>query len=164
MRKLRILAHISLDGVIQHEIDEGFVHGDWTAPYRTSAGLAAVLEAQDSRFDLLLGRRTYDAWAGYWPRVLRLALGLRPLCLRLLLSDSMRHLLLSLLVASVFIPHPNPANELLLGTWTLVKDGSQGSPTARTHVVFTKTACTFYSSGQADERRYTLSMKSPWRK
>ncbi|MBF9224080.1 dihydrofolate reductase family protein [Hymenobacter ruricola] len=67
MRKLRILAHISLDGVVQHENDEHFTHGDWTTPYRSPAGLAAVLEAQGSRFDLLLGRRTYDLWAGYWP-------------------------------------------------------------------------------------------------
>ncbi|GAB2875069.1 dihydrofolate reductase family protein [Hymenobacter ruber] len=67
MRKLSILAHVSLDGVIQHENDAHFTHGDWTTPYRTPAGLAAVLEAQGRRFDLLLGRRTYDIWAGYWP-------------------------------------------------------------------------------------------------
>ncbi|MGI4871161.1 MAG: dihydrofolate reductase family protein [Janthinobacterium lividum] len=69
MRKIRIMEHISLDGVIQHENDENFTHGNWTAPYRTPAGLAAVLEAQGSSFDLLLGRRTYDAWAGFWPQV-----------------------------------------------------------------------------------------------
>jgi dihydrofolate reductase len=68
MRKLRILAHISLDGVIQHENSDGFAYGDWTAPYRSSAGLAAVIEAQGNSFDLLLGRRTYDTWAGYWPK------------------------------------------------------------------------------------------------
>jgi dihydrofolate reductase len=68
MRKLRIMEHISLDGVIQHENGEGFAHGNWTAPYRTPAGLAAVVEAYGSRFDLLLGRRTYDAWAGFWPQ------------------------------------------------------------------------------------------------
>lgn len=62
------MEHISLDGVIQHEDGEGFAHGNWTAPYRTPAGLAAVVEAQGSSFDLLLGRRTYDAWAGFWPK------------------------------------------------------------------------------------------------
>jgi dihydrofolate reductase len=68
MRKLKIIEHISLDGVIQHEDGEGFAHGNWTAPYRTPAGLEAVMEAQGSIFDLLLGRRTYDAWAGFWPK------------------------------------------------------------------------------------------------
>jgi dihydrofolate reductase len=68
MRKIRIMEHISLDGVIQHEDGEGFAHGGWTAPYRTPAGLEAVMEAQGSVFDLLLGRRTYDAWASFWPK------------------------------------------------------------------------------------------------
>lgn len=68
MRKIRIMEHISLDGVIQHENSEDFAHGNWTAPYRSPAGLEAVVEAQGSRFDLLLGRHTYDLWADYWPR------------------------------------------------------------------------------------------------
>ncbi|MFD2934702.1 dihydrofolate reductase family protein [Spirosoma flavum] len=68
MRKIRIMEHISLDGVIQHEDGEDFAHGNWTAPYRSPAGLEAVVEAQGSRFDLLLGRRTYDTWAGFWPK------------------------------------------------------------------------------------------------
>jgi dihydrofolate reductase len=68
MRKIRIMEHVSLDGVMQHDDDEGFAHGNWTLPYRTTAGLAALMEAQGSSFDLLLGRRTYDAWAGFWPR------------------------------------------------------------------------------------------------
>jgi dihydrofolate reductase len=68
MRKLRIIEHISLDGVIQHEESEGFKYGNWTTPYRTPFGLAAVVEAYGSRFDLLLGRRTYDAWAEFWPQ------------------------------------------------------------------------------------------------
>jgi dihydrofolate reductase len=68
MRKIRIMEHISLDGVIQHEDGEGFAHGNWTAPYRTPAGLEAVMEAQGSIFDLLLGRRTYDSWASFWPK------------------------------------------------------------------------------------------------
>lgn len=68
MRKLSIMEHISLDGVIQHENDENSAHGNWTIPYRTPAGLAAVVEVYGSRFDLLLGRRTYDAWSGFWPQ------------------------------------------------------------------------------------------------
>lgn len=68
MRKLKILEHISLDGVIQHSVDDDdFPYADWTAPYRSPAGRDAVLAAQGERFDLLLGRRTYDIWSGHWP-------------------------------------------------------------------------------------------------
>ena len=66
MRKIRIFEHISLDGVIEHDGD--YAYGAWTAPYRSPAGLAAVIEAHGTGFDLLLGRRTYDIWAGYWPK------------------------------------------------------------------------------------------------
>ena len=66
MRKIRIFEHISLDGVIEQ--DEGYAYGAWTAPYRSPGGLALVMEAQGTNFDLLLGRRTYDLWAGYWPK------------------------------------------------------------------------------------------------
>lgn len=69
MRTLKIIEHISLDGVIQHSADDdGFPYGDWTAPFRSPAGLAAVLAAQGERFDLLLGRRTYDIWSDNWPK------------------------------------------------------------------------------------------------
>ncbi len=69
MRKLKIIEHISLDGVIQNSDDDGdFPYSDWTAPYRTPAGLNAILAAQGESFDLLLGRRTYDLWSGYWPK------------------------------------------------------------------------------------------------
>jgi dihydrofolate reductase len=68
MRKLKIIEHISLDGVIQHSADDNaFPYSDWTAPYRTAAGRDAVMAAQGERFDLLLGRRTYDIWSSYWP-------------------------------------------------------------------------------------------------
>jgi dihydrofolate reductase len=66
MRKIRIFEHISLDGVIEQ--DEGYEYGAWTTPYRSPAGLEAVIEAHGTSFDLLLGRRTYDIWAGYWPK------------------------------------------------------------------------------------------------
>jgi dihydrofolate reductase len=68
MRKLKIIEHITLDGVIQHSADDGdFAYSDWTAPYRTPAGRDALLAAQGESFDLLLGRRTYDIWSGFWP-------------------------------------------------------------------------------------------------
>ena len=66
MRKIRIFEHISLDGVIEHDGD--YAYGAWTAPYRSPAGLAAVIEAQGTDFDLLLGRRTYDIWSDFWPK------------------------------------------------------------------------------------------------
>jgi dihydrofolate reductase len=69
MRKLRLIEHISLDGVIQHSADDGdFPYSDWTAPYRTPAGRDAVVAAHGESFDLLLGRRTYDIWSGFWPK------------------------------------------------------------------------------------------------
>ncbi|HRQ64951.1 MAG TPA: dihydrofolate reductase family protein [Xanthomonadaceae bacterium] len=70
MRKLKIIEHISLDGVIQHSADDDdFPYSDWTTPYRTPAGRDALMAAQGERFDLLLGRRTYDIWSGFWPMV-----------------------------------------------------------------------------------------------
>jgi dihydrofolate reductase len=69
MRRLKIFEHISLDGVIQVSDEDGdFPYGDWTAPHRTPAGRDAVLAAHGERFDLLLGRRTYDIWSGFWPK------------------------------------------------------------------------------------------------
>ena len=69
MRKLRIFEHISLDGVIQHSADDDdFPYSDWGAPYRTPAGRDAIIAAYGESFDLLLGRRTYDIWSGFWPK------------------------------------------------------------------------------------------------
>ena len=68
MRKLRIMEHISLDGVIQASGEDGFPYADWTAPYRTPAGRDELFAAHGGRFDLLLGRRTYDMWSGFWPK------------------------------------------------------------------------------------------------
>lgn len=69
MRKLKIVEHISLDGVIQNSTDDGFPYHDWTAPYRTPEGGKVVLAEHGEGFDLLLGRRTYDSWAATWPKV-----------------------------------------------------------------------------------------------
>ncbi|MFZ6820319.1 dihydrofolate reductase family protein [Undibacterium sp. Ji22W] len=69
MRKLKIIEHISLDGVIQHSADgDNFAYSDWTAPYRSPAGREAMLAAYGSGLDLLLGRHTYDIWSGFWPK------------------------------------------------------------------------------------------------
>lgn len=68
MRTLKIMEHISLDGVIQTSGEDAFPYADWTAPYRSPAGRDEVLAAHGGRFDLLLGRRTYDLWSDYWPK------------------------------------------------------------------------------------------------
>ena len=73
MRKIKIIEHISLDGVIQapggpeEDPSDGFKYGGWTAPLNDPEGGAAIVAAHGDDFDLLLGRRTYDIWSGYWP-------------------------------------------------------------------------------------------------
>jgi dihydrofolate reductase len=72
MKKIKIMEHISLDGVIQAPggADENgdYPYGGWTVPYRDPTGGEAILAAHGKDFDLLLGRRTYDIWAGHWPK------------------------------------------------------------------------------------------------
>lgn len=68
LRKIRIFEHISLDGVIAPRGDDDYSNGGWTAPYRGPEGRDAVIALQGADFDLLLGRRTYDLWSGYWPK------------------------------------------------------------------------------------------------
>ena len=69
MRKLRIFEHISLDGVIQQSADENnFPYSNWSEPYRTPAGRDLVVAMYGESFDLLIGRRTYDGFSGFWPK------------------------------------------------------------------------------------------------
>ena len=71
MRTIRIIEHITLDGVIQAPGGPGedgdYPHGGWAAPHQDPAGGEAIVAAQGEAFDLLLGRRTYDIFASYWP-------------------------------------------------------------------------------------------------
>lgn len=73
MRKIRIIEHISLDGVIQapggpdEDRENGFDWGGWAFPFFDPAVGEAIDAAHGERFDVLLGRKTYDIWAGYWP-------------------------------------------------------------------------------------------------
>jgi dihydrofolate reductase len=70
MRTLKIIVHMSLDGVIETSSGQGdsdFPYGDWTAPYRSPAGLQKVMAMYGETFDLLLGRRTYDLFSSFWP-------------------------------------------------------------------------------------------------
>jgi dihydrofolate reductase len=69
MRRIRVFAHVSLDGVVSPESENSdWANGGWTAPYRSPEGAALVAEAQGTGFDLLLGRHTYDLWSGFWPK------------------------------------------------------------------------------------------------
>lgn len=65
MRKIRIMEHISLDGITEHDRD--YEYAGWSAAYRSPEGLALLVAASGTNFDLLLGRTTYDIWSGYWP-------------------------------------------------------------------------------------------------
>lgn len=74
MRKLIVAAFISLDGVVQapggpeEDTSGGFAYGGWIWPYGDGSGeVMGGVFAQP--FELLLGRRTYDIFAAYWPHV-----------------------------------------------------------------------------------------------
>jgi dihydrofolate reductase len=72
MRKIKILEHMSLDGVIQAgggpNEDGDYPYGGWAVPHRDPAVGKEVLTVHSQPFHLLLGRHTYDIWAGYWPK------------------------------------------------------------------------------------------------
>ena len=74
MRKLIVLEHISLDGVIQapggpeEDTSDGFAYGGWSAPYSDEVIGTALRKQMNMPFDLLLGRTTFDIWEPYWPQ------------------------------------------------------------------------------------------------
>lgn len=75
MRKLITAAFVSLDGVMQapggsrEDPDGGFHHGGWVAPYSHAVTAKGTAENFGRPYDLVLGRRTYDIFAAYWPHV-----------------------------------------------------------------------------------------------
>jgi len=74
MRKVNVLEFVSLDGVIQapgdpeEDTSGGFAYGGWIGPHSDPASSAAIRKQMDMPFDLLLGRRTSDLWAQFWPQ------------------------------------------------------------------------------------------------
>ena len=74
MRKIVALEHISIDGVIQapggpdEDTSGGFVYGGWIAPYSDAILGTALRKQMNLPFDLLLGRKTFNIWAPYWPQ------------------------------------------------------------------------------------------------
>ena len=72
MRKIIVLSFITLDGVMQapggpeEDTSGGFKYGGWVAPYSDDV-YGKVMEKQMKPADLLLGRKTFEIFASYWP-------------------------------------------------------------------------------------------------
>jgi dihydrofolate reductase len=73
MRKIIAITQVTLDGVMQapggpeEDPSNGFTHGGWAMPF-VDDGVSQVLdETIAGEFDMLLGRRTYEIFAPYWP-------------------------------------------------------------------------------------------------
>ncbi|MFL5933204.1 MAG: dihydrofolate reductase family protein [Gaiellaceae bacterium] len=73
MRKLIVSTFLTLDGVMQapggpgEDDSGGFAHGGWSVNYWDERMGEVMGEAMSARFDLVLGRKTYDIFAAYWP-------------------------------------------------------------------------------------------------
>ncbi|HMD46467.1 MAG TPA: dihydrofolate reductase family protein [Acidimicrobiales bacterium] len=73
MGKLIVTEFVTLDGVAQapggpdEDSDGGFAHGGWQAPLADPESGEVIFEQARSMDALLLGRRTYEIFAGYWP-------------------------------------------------------------------------------------------------
>ena len=74
MRKLVVLSFISLDGVMQapggpeEDTSGGFEYGGWLVPFFDDVLGEVMAKQMASPFHLLLGRKTYDIFAAYWPQ------------------------------------------------------------------------------------------------
>jgi dihydrofolate reductase len=74
MRKLLVTTFVTLDGVMQspggpeEDPSEGFAHGGWSVGYWDEPMGEWMTEIMGHPFDLLLGRRTYEIFAAYWPQ------------------------------------------------------------------------------------------------
>ena len=74
MRKIIVLSFITLDGVMQapggpeEDTSGGFKYGGWTAPYFDEFSGKVMGEQMKRPFELLLGRKTFEIFASYWPQ------------------------------------------------------------------------------------------------
>lgn len=74
MRKIIVISHLTLDGVIQamggpeEDTNDGFAYGGWVAPYSDAEVGAVIRREMSMPFDLLIGRKTFDIWEPYWPK------------------------------------------------------------------------------------------------
>src|ERR687888_725615 len=75
MRKIIVGAQVSLDGVMQapgapwEDPTKGFTFGGWVVPYFDPAFGEELDRVFKEKFDLLLGRKTYEIFAAYWPYI-----------------------------------------------------------------------------------------------
>lgn len=73
MRKIIVLSFLSLDGVMQapggpeEDTSGNFLYGGWTVPYFDSAAGSIMAKQMSAPADLLLGRKTFEIFASYWP-------------------------------------------------------------------------------------------------
>ena len=73
MRKIIVLTFITLDGVMQapggptEDTSGNFTLGGWTVPYFDEFLGQVMTEQMSQPFDLLLGRKTFEIFASYWP-------------------------------------------------------------------------------------------------
>jgi dihydrofolate reductase len=73
MRKVIVLTFMTLDGVMQapggpdEDISGGFKFGGWIVPYSDEVMGNVMAKQMKQPFSLLLGRKTYDIFASYWP-------------------------------------------------------------------------------------------------
>lgn len=73
MRRLVIIEFLTVDGVMQglgspeEDTDGGFAHGGWGAPYAGAVHEAVAADGFGRTTGYLLGRRTYEKMAAYWP-------------------------------------------------------------------------------------------------
>lgn len=73
MRKIIVTTFMTMDGVLQapggpqEDTTGGFKYGGWQFPYNDEVSGKALARIMSNPFDLLLGRRTYEIFAAYWP-------------------------------------------------------------------------------------------------
>jgi dihydrofolate reductase len=73
MRKIIAITQVTLDGVMQapggpeEDPSSGFTHGGWAMPFVDEGAKQVIDETIAGEFDMLLGRRTYEIFAAYWP-------------------------------------------------------------------------------------------------
>jgi len=75
MRKIVVLTFVSLDGVMQgpggpeEDASGSFENGGWSVGYWDDTLQKTMAEQMGHKYELLLGRRTYDVFAGAWPQM-----------------------------------------------------------------------------------------------